>query len=608
MLERDPALPLAGRTASWLESIACGLAWLLPFGLALRGSGASPLWAGDLGAVREHRLIVAGTEGVLTTIATQLSGLVPIGDQGARAGLVGALALGAAGALLFTGWCRLLQRRRPSGLNPLLALPGSLLWSLSPPALSAAAGSGSGVVALCLLLLGLRLASAGLAHPRTLPLLGVVLGLCFGESQLAALALLLILVADALWEGSHRELPWGYLVVGFALSAGTCVAVPCLRSWAPGVALDVGLGALPGSLDSVWAQAPASRWHDGVQRVWQGLQEQLGSVARVLALLGLAAAPLQRSVRRAALPWALLGLAGLLVQLADTGLSSSWGSLAAGAGLLAFVPLSLQLGLGWLWSRPVPFARPASVLGLAFSGTLVLHQVERSSVPPVPAVAGMELWTEAALAHLPPQSVLLVENPALGSRLLAAQLLGGVRPDVLTVPLPLLQRGTLRAQLLRREPELAAVLRQVAVQGWADEAALDRLAAARPVFSELDPRWNPRLLARLRPAGLWLALQGRALSSVERRDAVEESQFVLERLRAELVGAGALDAGTRAALAAALRQRALLLAALGDEQLAASTSRELLTLLPGDALGLELARRLEQQGRVTLSGLLRQER
>jgi hypothetical protein len=87
---------------------------------------------------------------------------------------------------------------------------------------------------------------------------------------------------------------------------------------------------------------------------------------------------------------------------------------------------------------------------------------------------------------------------------------------------------------------------------------------------------------------------------------VEESQLVLERLLEVLQGAGALDAGTRAALAAPLRQRALLLAALGDDELAESTSRELLTLLPGDALGVELARRLEQQGRATLSGLLRE--
>jgi hypothetical protein len=311
---------------------------------------------------------------------------------------------------------------------------------------------------------------------------------------------------------------------------------------------------------------------------------------------------------RAFQPWALLALAGLLVQLgaAHSASSAAWGGLAVGAGLLAFVPLALQLGLSWLWSRPLPFARPAGVLALAFAGTLVLQHVERFSARPLARTSGAQLWTEAALGRLPPRSVLLVESPALGLQLLAAQLIDGVRPDVVTVPLPLLQRGTLSAWLLRRAPELAPVLRQVAIQGWADEAALDRLAQERPLLVELDPRWTQSLLAHLIPAGLWLGYASRVPGAQERRDALEESRFVLERLREDLEQASALDGEARAALVAPLRQRALLLAALGENEPSASTLRELLELAPADPLALELLRRLEQQqrGRVALGGLL----
>ncbi len=582
------------------------MAALLPAVLALRAPSAG--WQSDLGLLRELGLVHAGTEGVPSSVLTQLLGSLPLGSRMERAGLAGALALGAAGALAFSSWCRLLEQRRASGLNPPLALLGSLLATLSPAVLGAARSPGNGALALALLLLGLHVASAGLAQPRTLPLLGVVLGLCFGESHQAALVLLLIVLADAVCEGTRSELPWGYLIAGFVLSAGTCLAVPWLRSWAPGGALELGWQALPPPLEPLWAPAAvADGWRDVVQRALLGLQQRLGSCGGALALLGLAAAVLQREQRRAALRWLLLALAGLLVQLSAgaAGSGVGWAALAASAGLLAFVPLALQVGLCWLWARPLPFARVAGVLALCSAGTLVLQPVQNVSARSAATTTAAELWLELALERLPARSVLLVESPTFAATLLSAQLGAGTRPDVLVVPLALLQRGGLSAELLQRVPELAPVLRQLAVQGWADEAALSRVAEQRPLFVELDPNWHPRLLAHLRPAGLWLAFGSREASSLERRDAVEESRFLLERLRAELEGVGALDATARAALSVPLRQRALVLAALGDYELAASMLGDLLVLEPRDPLALELIRRIERRdGRVALGGLL----
>ncbi|MEY4543814.1 MAG: hypothetical protein RL685_9 [Pseudomonadota bacterium] len=577
---------------------------MLPLALALAVPVHGPRWQDDLGLLRELGLVPAGTEGVLSMVSTQLLSLLPIGSSGARAGLVGALALAACGGLAFSAWRELLEARRSFVLNAPLALIGSQLWALSPLALAAAAGPGSGAMALCLLLIGVRLLRAGPALPRTLPLLGVVLGLCFGESHLAALALLGIVIVEAWWEGARSELPWGYLAAGFALAAGTCLLVPWLRTWAPNHQLDLGLGPLPGAAESAWLQPVDGGWNAGFE---QQLLTQLGDAASLLALAGLGVAVLQRGLRRAWLPWALLTLAGVLAQLGsgDVAAAPAWSGLAASVGAAAFVPLALQIGLCWLWSRPVPFTRFSSVLVLAFAATLVLQRVESFSAQAAPSPSGAELWAEAALERLPARSVVLVESPTLALRLLSAQLLAGARPDVVTVPLSLLQRGTLLTGLLRRAPELAPVLRQVAVQGWADEAALSRLADERPLLVELDPRWNAHLLEHLRPEGLWLAFEPRGPTAIERRDGVEQSRFTLERLREQLEDAGALEPATRAALTASLRQRALLLAALGENEPAASTLRELLELEPAEPLALELMRRLErQQGRVALNSIL----
>jgi hypothetical protein len=272
--------------------------------------------------------------------------------------------------------------------------------------------------------------------------------------------------------------------------------------------------------------------------------------------------------------------------------------------MAAFVPLTLQTVFHWLWSCSLPFARPASVLAASFAVTLVLQRVE-SALPAAPALA-TEVWTDEAFGRLPDQSVLLVQSPALALRFLSAQVLQGARPDVLTVPLALLHRGSVSRQLLRRAPALAPLLRQLAVNGAPDEFSLERLADARPVFLELDPRWDARLLEHLRPDALWLAFAPPGLGKNERQAGLERARSALRRVLDDPdVQRSGWDSRTRQVLARQAGQQALAWAALGELLPAQRALRSLQRIQPQDPLVRELGARLERgTGRVAVNDLL----
>jgi hypothetical protein len=279
-------------------------------------------------------------------------------------------------------------------------------------------------------------------------------------------------------------------------------------------------------------------------------------------------------------------------------------SLAASAGLAAFVPLGLQAALAWLWSCQLPFAQPASVLGVSFAVTLVLQRVESApSAAPQPELA-TEAWTEEALGRLPERSVLVVQSPALALRALSAQL-QGARPDVAVLPLPLLHRGSVSSRLLRRAPALAPVLRQLAVNGVPDEYSFGRLADTRPLFVQLDARWDARLLDHLCPDALWLQFAARPLGKSDRQAGVARAREALERLL-EPDAPAWLDERTREVLAQQAGQQALALAALGETEPAQRALRASSELRPEGPLWQALAERLERgTGRVAINDLLK---
>lgn len=590
---------------------AC-LAWLLPLLLGVWSGSSGARWQDDQALLRDLGLIPAGSEGALSSVLSQLFALAPVGSRCLRAGLVGVSALAVCSAVTFSLLRQLLDARRPFAANSPLALLGSQLWALSPLVLRDTSAPGSAALGLLTILLGVRLLRPGAADARVVPLAGALLGLSWGESHTAALVLLGVLLAH-FWshdgqaaQAEGGELPWLRFLFCFALGAGSCALVPWLRSWAPHTWLDLGLGALP--LEPR-PSATAFGWRESARQALAPPLERLGAVAALLALAGALVGLVERGLRRRLVPWAALALAGLLgpLVLARQGTALALCALCASVGLAAFVPLGLQAALAWLWSRPVPFARPACVLSASFAVTLVLQRVE-SAVPsaaPSASELATEAWTDEALGRLPVESVLVLHDPALALRLWSAQLLQGARPDVVLVPLALLQRGSVSERLLERAPELKPLLRQLAVNGEPDEYALGRLADARPLFLELDSRWDERLREHLSPDALWLAFAPQPLDKSDRRPGVARARAALARLLDDPELEGAFDERTRRVLAGQAGQQALLLAALGETLPAQRILRSLQQIRPEDPLARALAARLEGgAGRVAVNDLL----
>jgi hypothetical protein len=595
------------RPASWLDAACAAAAWLLPLGVGIGAAATGPRWQDDLAVVRDLGLLPAGSEGALSTVLSQLFALLPLASRCERAALLGVLALGACSALGFRLTCELLNARRPMRINPLLALLGTQLWALSPLVARDAAGPGSAALPLLLILLGVKLLRSAAADARCVPLAGVLLGLTWGESHAAALALTAVLLAEWLPQRSPLpELPWLRFAAGFVLAAGLCLLLPWWRGNAPGLWLDLGLGALPVLAESAPQSSAWLGWGESLRQCLSPVLERLGLVPLLLVAAGVCAAATPRAQRRELVPWAVLVATGALgaAGLARTPETQALCALLESAGLAAFAPLGLQTALHWLWWQRVPLAKPASVLGCSFALTLVLQRLESSAADVLP-VRATEAWTEEALARLPSRSVALVQSPALGLRLLAAQVLHGARPDVTVVPLGWLHRGSVLSSLLSRSPELAPVLRQLAVNGYPDEYSMSRLADVRPLFVELDPRWNARLLEHLRPDALWLGYSAHALAKSERSGGAERSRAALRRLIDDPELGAELDESTRLVLVRQARQQALTWAALGEDEPAAEALHWLERIQPRDPWAKELALRIDQtSGRVAVNDLV----
>jgi hypothetical protein len=243
----------------------------------------------------------------------------------------------------------------------------------------------------------------------------------------------------------------------------------------------------------------------------------------------------------------------------------------------------------------VPFARPAAVLLVAFDFTLVFvgseasaHATERR------ASRASEVWTDEGFSGLPPRALLLARSEALAFRLWSAQLVRGERPDVVVVPVSLLERGALRRRLLAAEPALSPLLRDIALSGRPGEYALSTLADARPLFVELDSTWDERLSEHVVPEAFWLRFHPNPVGRSDRTLAVARAGSRFDRVVAAVApGAGA--EATRAVVVASLRQRALFLAARRDHETTAQTLDRLDKLAPNDEVASKLRVELDRQ-------------
>ena len=601
-------LPLR-RADTRLDGACAWAAWFLPLVLGIWSTSGWPTWRDDLAVVRDLGFVPVGSEGILSTILSQLAVLVPVGGRLLRASLVGVLALAACSRLLFGLFRDLLDSEIPFAPNPVLALLASQLWAADPELQYDVSRAGSPALALVIVLIGMRMTSGASRKLPLFPVMGVLIAMATAENHAAGLTLLLVFVSS--WLSATRA-PTRRRLLGFAgafsVALAVCGLLPGLRPLSPNRWIDLGFNS-PEAFAGLSDGMPAPR----MGQLWQDLFtfwiERLGVIAVLLAVAGAGWALRRSGLRRALIPWGvLMGLGGAGALASNLGATRllPWLTWMSSVGLVAFVPVALQAIVHGLWTCRLPFARSASVLSITFAVTLVLQRFdERSPADRTPAL-GAELLTEEAYGKLPTGSVALVQSRALVFRLLAARVLQGHRADVVLVPVSLLSRASLTQELLRSEPELSALLRQLAVHGFADEYALCRLADARPLFLELDPHWDARLLQHLRPDAMWLGFSPHALGAPDRRSGVERSRAALRRILTPFEAEGSMDEATRRVLAELTGQQALTLAALGDREDATKLLRILRRIGKNQPLVAQLAARLRdrERGPVAINDLI----
>jgi len=558
------------RCVSRALDVPCAwLAWAVPLLVGIGSASAEPSWADDVGVLRDLGFARVGIEGVVSTLLTQLAALAPVGGRFLRASLVGVLALAVASRLAFDAIRALLDRRGPAPIHPLLALFASSLWALGPMSLGEATHAGGALVAVALVLLVLRLLPAAFEHgdARALVATGLAAGASLAECHVAGLSGAMLVAGTAL---AWREGAWSRRAG--ALVASLLFAFALLASlrwgWPASAPVFPALDASPvtTNLETSFDAAGGSALERAGASLARGLSD-LGVLPLALAGVGVVLAACgAHTVRRAFIPWLLAVACAPVAALASSSaVAHAFGASLSSLAVAAFFPIALARAVAALWASRLPFGRPAAVLIVTFASTLVLSRADRVLLERASPRA-VEAWTEAALGGLPPQSLVLVQSPALARRLFASRVLHDTRPDVVVVPSPFITTGSSGFELSRTEPSAAPLLRQLWVNGSADEYSLSRLADERAVFVELDRAWDRRMLEHLRPDGLWLSFSAHALGASERRAAATRARAGATA-RVELAGGdAALDPATRRALGDALGGQALALAALAERE------------------------------------------
>ena len=282
--------------------------------------------------------------------------------------------------------------------------------------------------------------------------------------------------------------------------------------------------------------------------------------------------------------------------------------------LLAMAALSIAVALGihaivtTLLDLELPMARGASVFLVMTNLTLAAATAEEgwfawSKSSP----HGAEVFTDEAWLRFPERGVLLVRSKEAAVRLWSARLVEGARPDVLMVPTPLFGDPRLASGLLSAEPSLQQMLRDFSLEGRAGEEALTILSDTRTVLTELDPRWDKRIVSHLVPDQFWLRFAPQPLGPSDRRAAFAELRARFDRVLLASAEMGELDPESRAMLRARMTDVTAEAAMLGDREDTLSLLERLLKVTSGDRFATELTQRLSvtKAGAIDVKGLLR---
>jgi len=426
---------------------------------------------------------------------------------------------------------------------------------------------------------------------------GALFGLLLAESHVATVAVAATIFVRALVIGKVPTRQNGLAaLLGGALVFGFFVVPSFVRPLAEHAWVTLSIDPL--SQGAANPLSPPLPGRLGPLSTWAN---EMGPVALGLGPGGLVLGLLRRSTRPVASMLAVLVVVDTL--LPARGPSALTADRFAPLGLLAVAALAVAAAMGVqsaalaLRRARIPLAVPASILLVVFHFTLVFAAAETSSdVVTESTGLGADAWTDEALGEVPPGAVILVRATPVAFRLWAARVARGERPDVVVVPLALVGSGTVATALVREEPALAPLVRDIAMTGKASEYALTNLADARPVFVDLDPTWDKQLLDHLLPTPLWLAFTPHTLGRSDRTAALENEEGRRALRRIIGVAKAAQEMATLSVLGATTREQAVVLAALGDRDSARRVLSDLGRIDPRSRFAAKLTQELDGNG------------
>ncbi len=591
----------------WLHPLCAGLALAIPLLVTVTRASAFTQWRDDLPIVRALGLVPVGGEGLVSSVLTELFALFPIGGRLLRAALASAVVLALGSRLVYAMALRWLDENAwTPRLTPALALAAALTTTLAPTwQLEGTIAGGSTLAAVLVMIALLLRPSADCEDARVWLGFGAFVALTTLESHAAGAALVVALAAQVLTLGELPARRSLVLALGGAVVCAAFCLVPIFarpfarRAW---VHLGYNLsstGLAP--LDTVAERA-------GILTTWF---REVGLIATLLAFAGAIWGLIRLRTRWLVIPGAVIVLCDAIFPASRSGLLAA--DPLTALRLLAVAMLACAAGLGiqtvalGLRRADLPMARYAAALLVAFDFTLVLVTGEDSSYPADRRTQNAaEVWTDEALASLPPRSLVLVRSQAVAWRLWAARSARGERPDLVIVPLPLLDRGSVATRLLALEPTLAPLIRDVAVSGAPSELSLSTLADQRPLYVELDPTWDRRLLDHLVPKPFWLRFEPQGVGRSDRALGLKKSHGPFERVLEAARAPEHPDRATLAVLGERTKEHALVCAALGDRQSAGSVLTDLRAMEWDQPFVTALESRLQKRkrGRVDVGGLL----
>jgi hypothetical protein len=587
----------------WLDAIFGPAAFAVPMMVTAFRASSAPVWRDDLPIVRALGLVPAGTEGRVTSVLVELFSLLPLGGRWLRASWVGALSLALCSLLIYVLARRVLERATHTPrLTPALALAAALTATLAQSFQLEGTVAGGAPMATALVLSGLLLGFETVKRrdARLSVALGALVGLTLSEAHAAALVLLFALLVQG---AAHAALPRVRALLaflaGFSVFWGFSLLPILVRPLSAHAGLDFGHGLEASSLALVDAS--------GVRTTaLAGWLSDVGVISFGLALAGLVIGSMSKGTRGSVAPLFALVLGDLAIPVSRVAVLTpdAFGSLRllAIVALAVCAALAVQTSAVSLKRARIPFAEPASVLLVVFDFTLVFIGAEDSAfAADRRGEAAAEVWTDQALASVPPDGLLLLRSEAGAWRLLASRIVRGQRPDLVVVPMPLLERGNVRARLLATEPALAPLIREVALSGRPSEYALSTLADARPLFVEFDPAFDHAQLEHLVPQPFFMRFMPQPLGRSDRVAGLLQSAEDFRVVLAATQRDGSRDEATRSVLLAETRGQALVAAALNDRKNLDDILTTAHVLDPSDALAHELAAQFKSKGRAELS-------